>query len=213
MQNGWRVIQETIWNCSACEGNPKVELNIRQQTDSSSTAPQLLVVAVAPPYLPAISHKLAAKSVTNNSVDGLRKFLESALDLPWEQLQSRGLIVLHAVKCAIIPNEHGFQNPSPGIVDACAPRHLALEFDILRPPIVLALGSAARRAIFKMPDCHKSPAIKFSGPPEGEHNVPYKGSFFKLIVTRFPRAAGEHQARIDLNKAAALAGILGTRNT
>jgi len=213
MQNGWREIQGNIWECSACEGNPKVERNIRQQTDPSLTAPQLLIVAVAPPYLPAISYKVAAKSVTNNSVDGLRKFLEDALDLPWEQLQSRGLIVLHAVKCAIIPNELGFQNPSPGIVDACAPRHLALEFDILRPPIVLALGSAARRAIFKMPDCHKSHGIKLSGPPEGEHNVPYKGTFFKLIVTRFPRGAGKHQAKIDLTKAAALAGISRTRNT
>ena len=62
MQNGWRVIQETIWNCSACGGNPKVERNIRQQTDSSLTAPQLLVVSVAPPYLPAISHKVAEKA-------------------------------------------------------------------------------------------------------------------------------------------------------
>jgi len=213
MQNGWREIQGNIWECSACEGNPNVELNIRQQTDSSLTAPRLLVVAVAPPHLPDISHKVAAKSVTNNSVDRLRMFLEDALEVPWEELQSRGLIVLHAVKCAIIPNELGFQNPSPAIVDTCAPRHLALEFDILRPPIVLALGSTARRAICKMPDCHKPHAIKLSGPPEGEHTVPYKGRFFKLIVTRFPRGAGKRQARIDLNKAATLAGILGTRNT
>ena len=86
MQNGWRVIQGNIWNCSACEGNPKVELKIRQQTDSSLTAPQLLVVAVAPPYLPAISHKVAAKSVTNNSVDGLsrlRKNYCGTVEIQW----------------------------------------------------------------------------------------------------------------------------------
>ena len=213
MKNGWREIQDDIWNCFACEGNPKVERNIRQQTESSLIAPQLLVVAVAPPYLPSIRHKVAAQSVTNNSDDGLRKFLEGALELPWEHLRSRGLIVLHAVKCAIIPNEHGFQNPSSSIVDTCAPRHLAMEFDILRPPIVLALGTAARRAVLKMPDWHNSQTIKLSGPPEGQHDLSYKGSSFKLIVTRFPRGTGRHQATIDLKKAAALAGILGARNT
>lgn len=207
MQNEWREIQEAIWNCAVCDGDQKVERNIRQQTDMPLTTPRLLVVAVAPPYSSKVRHKTIAKSVTNDPEDRLRQFLVSALQLPWQQLLSRHLFILHAVKCAITPNEQGNQNPSSAVVDACASRHLACEFNLLRPAIVLCLGIAAKRAILKMPGFQKADGLKLSGPPEGEYDVSSNGHSLRLIITRFPRGAGKQQAAIDLRKAAALVGI------
>jgi hypothetical protein len=207
MHNEWREIQKLIWNCSVCEGDPKVEWNIRQQTEAPLTMPRLLVIAVAPPYSSGIPQKTIAKSVTNSVDDRLRKFLEGVFQRQWQDLLSSGAFVLHAVKCAIPRTERGNQNPHSSVVDACASRHLAREFDILRPPIVLCLGIAARRAVFKMPGFRKLKGGKLSGPPEGDHDVSFNGHFFRLIVTRFPRGEGKQQAASDLQKAAKLSGI------
>ena len=127
----WRRIQKAVWDCAVCAGNPRVEMNLRQQTDVPMVPPKLLIVALAPPFA-AVAERRAARSVTNNPEDPLRRFLEASLGSPWEILCARGLAVLHAVKCGIVPTPEGFQNPPREIVDACASNHLAAELGEVR---------------------------------------------------------------------------------
>jgi fido (protein-threonine AMPylation protein) len=69
-------------------------LNVRQQTRAFLASPRLLIISLAPPFEQVIV-KTKAKSTTNNPEDKLRRFLESALRLPWTELTSRRLAVLH----------------------------------------------------------------------------------------------------------------------
>lgn len=151
--NSWEEIQREIWNCSVCEGKSGVELRIRQQTKALSGQTKLLVVAVAPPFQLNVPRKVIARSVTNSPDDPLRQFLQKVFGSSWDNLAAQGLGVIHAVKCAVTPNEEGFQNPSLEMIDICAPRHFAQEFIRLKPPVVIALGGAARRAIMRVPGC------------------------------------------------------------
>jgi uracil-DNA glycosylase len=208
MHEEWITIQDEIWNCTKCTGHPRVELNIRQQTDVGHNPAKLLVVAVAPPFCTGVRQKEPARSITNWSEDMLRKFVENALALTWDTLRSRGLFVLHAVKCAIVPDEDGFQNPPSGIVDVCAQRHFVKEFIALNPPIVLVLGSAARRAVLKMLDCERPAGLRLSGSLQGQYKVRHNDHDFELFVTKFPRAVGRRQAQADLKAAATRSGLI-----
>lgn len=206
--SSWEEIQREIWDCSACGGKPRIQLSIRQQTEALSGQVKLLVVAVAPPFHQNVFQQVIARSVTNSPNDPLRQFLEMVFRSSWSNLTAQGLAVLHAVKCAVIPNEEGFQNPSQEVIDTCVPRHFAQEFIRLKPPVVIALGRAAKRAVIKVPGCKKPTGLTISGPLEGEHSVRCQDYEFTLIVTKFPRGQGRHRAQMDLERAAVRAGVL-----
>ena len=128
----WCKIQKAIWACEVCEGHARVETLIRQQTPRPTIKAKLLVVGVAPPWAKGFKKKIVANSATNNSEDLLRIFLEEALGMPWDDLCCRGLVFLHAVKCAIRPNAQGFQNPPTKVVNDCASRHFTREFEAVK---------------------------------------------------------------------------------
>lgn len=65
---------------------------------------KLLVVGIAPPWNKEVKKKIVANSAITDSRDLLRSFLEEALGMSWNDLCCRGLVFLHAVKCAVRPN-------------------------------------------------------------------------------------------------------------
>jgi uracil-DNA glycosylase len=67
--------------------------------------------------------------------------------MSWELLTSSGLVAVHAVKCAIMPDDAGHQNPPRGVVDVCAPQHLASELAAIEPTVVVTLCRMAYRAL------------------------------------------------------------------
>jgi uracil-DNA glycosylase len=206
MTNRWQIIQQSIWNCSACQNIPRVSPNIRQQTDPPRTLTKLLVIGIAPPYQEGVCEKIRAKSATNDSNDDLRRFLETYLQLPYDTLTERGLAVLHAAKCAIQPKAQ-HQNPPHGVVENCSPRHFTLEFHELKPPVVLSLGERARRAVLLMPGCRKPRGLNLTGPLEGQYELGIGNQSFKLFVSPFFKQRRD-QAGSILNAASNLAGLL-----
>ena len=66
---------------------------------------KLLVVSLAPPFIEGVTVKTEAQSVSNNPEDHLRQFLQNVLRQPWRDVLAAGVIVLHAVKCGIIPTD------------------------------------------------------------------------------------------------------------
>jgi uracil-DNA glycosylase len=207
MSISWEQIQANIWKCNACKSHPRVELNIRQQTGGSSARVRLLVVTIAPPFANGAVEKTVAKSATNSPDDNVRRFLEKSLDLNWDQMNQRGLYLLHAVKCAITI-KNGYQNPPNEVVDTCAPIHFAQEFMKVRPAFVITLGQVPRRAVIRIPGLTAPPQLGISKPLQGEFELVVGSHRFRLYVSRFIRPDSREQVRTDLRKAALAAGIL-----
>lgn len=147
----WAKIQAAIWACEACRSHDRVACNIRQQTNSPSRPVKLLLIGVAPPFEEGVEAKTIARSATNHPGDNLRRlFILATLPGSWEDLLTRGLFLVHSVKCAITVKDH-HQNPPDPVVNACAPPHFVQEIQLLRPPRVVAFGKAPYRALLKVP--------------------------------------------------------------
>lgn len=211
----WTQIQEGIWSCTACSTHSRVELNVTQQTDPPSEFRRLLIISLAPPHM-EVAAKTRAKSATNDASDVLRLFLEDTLRLRWDELTARGVELLHAVKCAIRPNDEGFQNPPPGVVDTCAPQHLACELAALNPPVVATLGKMAYRAVVRSLETigGVSGDLKLSVWPT-EANCDGNGYEvlllkrpFRLFAGPFIRGRGRVDAARLVRRAARVAGIM-----
>ena len=208
-QEEWEEIQKRIWMCNNCVAYPRVERNLRQQTEVPTERPvRLLIVAVAPPFEPGKVCKTKAMSATNNPRDKLRLFVEESLQLSWPELVRRGLFLLHPVKCAIIPNSDGYQNPENKVVDACVSDHLINEIRMTRPPIILALGGTARRAVARSLGDYKTTGLRVTGPLSGTFLTETEGRKWQIIVTRHIRGTGRKVARKALCQAAELAGVM-----
>ena len=117
----WERVQSKIWDCEKCVTNPRVALKIRQRTISPHMSVALLLVGLAPPHKGGVSVQRVAKSATNDPSDNVRLFVEETLAQPWDKLTGKGLFLIHAVKCAIVRNSEGSQNPPPPVVDCCNP--------------------------------------------------------------------------------------------
>ncbi len=206
MRAAWEEIEQTIWECKSCAGHPRAILKIRQQTPEPLTDVKLLIVGIAPPYRDVGPDQVVAQSATNYSNDTLRKFIEETLALPWIELQNRGLVVLHAVKCAILP-KNGYQNPPNEIVDICSSNHFAREFLRLRPAEVITLGRVALRAIANLPGLLPHPTFRLSMPLHGSFTLQHGDTKFHLTASRFIRSDTYKQAQHDLKTTAARAGI------
>ncbi len=214
----WAKIQERIWCCDACIGNPRVAVAIRQQTPAPVVPVQLLLLGVAPPYQDEIQGRTVANSATNDATDNLRSFVTDTLSHSWDDLLKSGVFLIHAVKCAIVPNEKGFQNPPNPVVDVCIPDHFGAEFALLRASHVVAFGRATLRAILKQPGVAVPPRVGVSKTLESilsqwPDGIPCSlgSQSFTLHVAPFPRtpSAKRQTARI-MRRAAELSGILNT---
>lgn len=211
----WPAIQERIWACEACKGHARVEINIRQQTPAPSMATTLLFVGVAPPDQGSPAARTVAKSATNDPGDNLRKFIEAAAVLRWDDLIAKGAFLIHAVKCAIVQDEEGFQNPPNDVVDRCCSVGFVDELQLLRPARVVALGGAARRAVLKHPSVTAPRGVGVSKTLEKlqeswPQGIPCKlGSCeFTLHPAPFPRsAAAKKKAAVLIRGVACLAGL------
>jgi len=207
----WHQIQEGIWQCTACDGQSRVELNIRQQTDPPVRV-RLLVISLAPPFEEGVEKKTRASSATRSDQDKLRLFLEEALGDTWHRLTDRGVALLHAVKCAIRPIEGGFQNPPASVVDRCAPVHLAAELRQVGPEVVVALGRMAYRA-FRMAVGEEDPRLMLSKPPkeampgQAGYSLYLRGRSALLYTSQFPRGSGRMEATAVIRRAAVAAHI------
>lgn len=215
MSKQWLGIQKSIWDCSACKDDHRVELNIRQQTDPPSRQTKLLVVAVAPPHKPGIYQQSKANSVTNDPEDKIRSFLVKTLELSWDELLERGLTVLHAVKCAIKPNKGGFQGPPPKIVSICAEKYFSKEFLLLQPAAIITLGEAANNALLEIPALKTPTELDLKDrlkniDMDRTFQVQYGEYKADLFVTYFPLGRNKDcfRAKEDIRNTAKLAKIL-----
>ncbi len=212
----WEEIQRAIWDCEACGGHPRVAIQIRQQTVAPTIPVAILLVGLAPPHEEGVCVRKAARSATNDPTDNLRLFVEGTLTQRWDDLASKGLFLIHAVKCAIVPDAWGSQNPPRRVVDRCGPVGFAREFGLLRPPRVVTLGDMARPAVLKHPRVTvprrvglstKSGALQGSWP----QGIPCKigDRSFILHPAPFPRtAAAKKAAAAVIKKAARLAALV-----
>jgi len=205
---GWAAVQRNIWQCVLCRRHPRVECNTRQLTDRPCHPTRLLIVSLAPPFAPGRASQEPARSVTNDSADHLRLFLEATLG-PWSVLTAAGLTALHAVKCAIVPDDSGFQNPPRDVVDACAPLHLGAELSLIEPVAAVTLGAQAYRAIV-VALASSAPPLLLTRPPNEAvtrrgFDVPGR---FTLFAAPFIRGAGRWTAAELIRAAARKAGVL-----
>jgi uracil-DNA glycosylase len=211
----WEAIQKRIWSCEACRGHARVKINIRQQTSPPTTPVALLFVGVAPPDQGSPSVRTRAKSATNDTGDNLRKFIEEAAALTWDGLIAKRAFLVHAVKCAIVPDADGFQNPPNDVVDRCGPIGFADELQLLRPTRIVALGGAARRAVLKHPAVTAPRGVGVSKTferlqeswPKG---IPCKlgSGEFVLHPAPFPRSpAAKKTAAVIIREATRLTGL------
>ncbi len=212
----WERVQTKIWDCEKCATNPRVALKIRQWTISPHMSVSLLLVGLAPPHEDVASVRKVAKSATNDPSDNVRLFVEETLAQPWDELTGKGMFLIHAVKCAIVPNADRSQDPPPPVVDCCNLVGFAPEFQSLRPPSVVTLGNMARRAVLRTPDVIVPHRLKLTTKlgllqelwPEG---IPCKlgDAPFILYPARFPRtAAMKVAAATVVRKAAKLAALI-----
>lgn len=212
----WDKAQRDIWECEACRGHPRVAIRIRQQTLAPKNPVALLLVGLAPPHEEGVCARKIAKSATNDPADNLRLFVEGALAQQWEDLAAKGLFLIHAVKCAIVPNAAGSQDPPRRVVDCCGPVGFAPEFQLLRPPRVVTLGDMARRAVLRHPRVAVPTGVGLSTKlgvleeswPQG---IPCKlgDEPFTLHPARFPRTAvTKKAAAVVIKKAAGLATLV-----
>jgi len=205
----WEEVQNQIWLCDKCKNNPRVECHLRQQTNASDVRPvRLLVIAIAPPFRRGLTDKAIAASALNDPQDTLRLFVERTLEKSWSNLIDQGLFLLHSVKCAIVPDKDGFQNPPNKVVDLCASAYLSEEIHIMRPAVILALGSTARRAVARYLGQNKPKDFRVSGPLNGEFAIDMAEQKTRIIVTKFIRGGGKSVAGSALSRAAKSAGIL-----
>jgi uracil-DNA glycosylase len=79
----------------------------------------------------------------------LRKFIEEAAALTWDDLIAGGAFLIQVVKCSIVPDSGGYQNPPNDVVDRCSPIWFANELQLLQPAHIVAFGGIARRAVLK----------------------------------------------------------------
>src|SRR5438034_1042107 len=128
----WEAIQKRIWSCEACKGNERVQIKVRQQTPRPVIPAPLLFVGIAPPDQGNPAVRTNAKSATNDPEDNLRKFIEEAAALSWDDLVAKRASLIHAVKCAIVPDSEGFQKPTNDVVDRCSPIGFADELRFLQ---------------------------------------------------------------------------------
>ncbi|TKS60351.1 MAG: hypothetical protein EWM73_03137 [Nitrospira sp.] len=212
----WERAQSKIWNCEKCATNPRIALKIRQQTISPKMSMSLLLIGLAPPHEDGVFVRKVAKSATNDPSDNVRLFVEETLAKRWDALAAKGLFLIHAVKCAIVPNAHRSQDPPPPVVDCCNPVGFAPEFQSLRPPRVVTLGDMARRAVLRTPGVIVPRQLKLTTKlgllqelwPEG---IPCKlgDAPFILHPARFPRTmAMKLAAATVVRKAAKLAALI-----
>ena len=217
MTTGWEEIQRKIRDCDACRAHPRVAIKIRQQTVPPNTSVALLLVGLAPPYEDGVSAPKVANSATNNPSDKLRLFFEKTLARPWDELTGRGLFLVHAVKCAIVPNAQGSQNPPTGVLACCSPVGFAPEFRSLRPPRVVTLGDIARGAVLRTPGVIAPSGVTLTAKlgllqqrwPQG---IPctLDGAPFTLHPARFPRTAvAKVAAAAVITEAAEVAALIG----
>ena len=162
------------------------------------------------------SVRTVAKSATNDPGDNLRQFIEAAAALRWDDLIAKGAFLIHAVKCAIVPDEDGFQNPPNDVIDRCCSVGFADELQLLRPARIVALGGAARRAILKHPSVTAPPGVGVSKTfeklqeswPQG---IPCKlgSGEFTLHPAPFPRsAAAKQKAAVLIREVTRLAALV-----
>jgi uracil-DNA glycosylase len=211
----WQAIQERIWACEACKGHARVEINVRQQTPAPTMPIALLFVGIAPPDQGSPGIRTAAKSATNDPGDNLRKFIEAAAVSRWDDLIADHAFLIHAVKCAIVPDEEGFQNPPNEVVDRCCPVGFADELLSLRPARIVALGGTARRAVLKHPSVTAPRGVGVSKTLEKLKEAWPKGipcklgsSEFTLHPAPFPRtAAAKQNTAVIIREATRLAGL------
>jgi hypothetical protein len=104
----WEAIQKRIRSCEACKGHERVQINVLQQTPRPVMPVPLLFVGIAPPGQGSPVVRTHAKSATNDPEDNLRKFIEEATTLTWDDLIGKRAFLIHAVKCAIVPDSEGF---------------------------------------------------------------------------------------------------------
>ena len=217
-QDSWDGVQKHIRDCAACVGHRRVALAIRQQTPPPQGLVRLLLAAVAPPYENGINVLTTAKSATNDPDDKLRAVIAAALSSPWNDLTAKGLFLIHAVKCAIIPDQRGFQYPPTLVIDRCIPQHFAAEFTLLRAPHVVAFGRAPLRATLKHPLVTAPRGVGVSRTlrallqkwPQG---IPCDagGRSFTLHVSPFPRSIkARKRAAVILRGAALRSEVLPT---
>jgi uracil-DNA glycosylase len=211
----WQAIQGRLWECDACRGHARVEINVRQQTPAPTMTTNLLFVGVAPPDQGNRAVRTAAKSATNDTGDNLRTFIEAAAALRWDDLIGNGAFLVHAVKCAIVPDRDGFQNPPTEVVDRCCSVWFAEELQLLRPASIVALGGAARRAVLRHPSVTAPRGVGVSKSLEKlqeswPHGIPCKlgSDAFTLHPAPFPRSAmAKQKATIIIREATRLAGL------
>jgi uracil-DNA glycosylase len=212
----WQAIQERIWACEACNGHARVEINIRQQTPAPRMATALLFVGVAPPNQGSPTVRTLAKSATSDPRDNLREFIEAAAGRGWDDLIEKGAFLIHAVKCAIVPDENGFQNPPNDVIDQCCPVGFVEELRFLAPTRIVALGKAARRAVLRHPSVTAPRGVGVSKTlkelqeswPQG---IPCElgDDGFTLHPAPFPRSAtAKREATMIVRRVAQLAGLV-----
>ena len=210
------AIQRSIWECIACVGDMRMEIRLRQQTRVIPGSARLLIVATAPPYRAGVERQIEAASVHSDAQDRLGAFLTKTLDLDLEELVRRGLAVVHAVKCAVVPkdreeDERQHQDPPQSVTTKCAGLHFVREFRELRAPVVMTLGGRARLALRKA--CGAGVPRALAGPLKAiprstVFEIDSHGLRFRLIASAHPFADLD-RARGDLLKVAVIAGIKG----
>ena len=208
--------QQGIWRCTTCDADPRVAVNVRQQTESPARPVSLLIVTLAPPFVTARERSRAA-SATNDAVDSVRRFIEDTLGAPWVALGNGGVFLVHAVKCAIVPDPHGSQNPPARTVDRCASQHLTSELRVMKPLVLVTMGRmayrAAVRALDASPNLHHPPSqLRLTKPPfvAGTDGflVDQAGHSFRLFASPFIRTPRLRTiAAAILTRAARTAGI------
>jgi hypothetical protein len=173
-------------------------------------------VGIAPPYAGQVQNKTVAKSATNDPSDNLRKFIMDILVLPWDELLTRGLFLIHSVKCAIVPKDR-HQNPPNDVVDVCVPHHFGEELKLIQPARIVAFGKVSYRALLKVPGIESPKNLGVSKSvvalvkqTEGGLEVQADGWNFRLHVSPFPLASGHPDpiAAQVLRKAAQMSEIL-----
>jgi hypothetical protein len=212
----WDGAQRGIWRCATCEADRRVAVNVRQQTEPPARPVSLLIVTLAPPFVTARERSLAG-SATNEPSDAVRRFVEDTLDASWAVLGDGGMCLLHAVKCAIVPDAHGSQNPPARTVDHCAPQHLSSELNVMRPRVLVTMGRMAYRAVVRALDASSPPhqplaRLKLTEPPlvarTDGFQVDGAGQTFRLFASPFIRTPRLRTiAATILTRAARVAGI------
>jgi uracil-DNA glycosylase len=206
MTSYWKEIQESIWNCSLCGSNPRVQFNVREQTQRPKVPVKLLIVSIAPSFVDSPT-KMKAETVLTEDANNLRNVIEECLGIHWDNLLKRNVAVLHAVKCAIVP-QNGYESPPRGVIDTCSSRHFARELRLLQPAVVVTLGRIALRAVLNIPNIRAPKEFRTAMPLRGDFAVSLDDFKFSLFVSRFIRIDSRAQAQNDLRRAADAAGVL-----